>query len=250
MDIGLTVHMNGRDVTPWLVEASIEQPRRTLYRQAELVFHGWTALEDGAAWRVFATYDTTEPYAETLLDAGVAPPDRVRRLRVASGEQPRLAVTVYDHVWLAQRRGPSETLVLVPDTGGESVATAIAKHAGPVGAYKVHGGVRTLHDAVRLLARLAGFRVRVLLPDAPLAPLVLDPSASYWTTLVELLTPWRPRTHYDRHNNTLVFSDPLGAGYNTGRTLLLPAAGVHSVTGWPVKLARTRRVIVRLNVGA
>lgn len=249
MDLGITVHMDGRDVTPWLVEASIEQPRRTLYRSAELVFAGWTALDPAAAWRIFATYDTTEPYAETLLDGGVAPPDRVRRLRVAPGEPPRVAVGVYDHVWLAQRRGPTETLVFVPDAGGESVAAAIASHGGPVGAYQVHSNVRTLADAVGILARLAGFRVRVLLPSAPLAPFVVDPTAPYWSAIVELLKPWSPRTHYDRHNNTLVFSDPLGAAYKPGRTLILPADAVHSVTGWPVKRARARRVIARLKVG-
>lgn len=250
MDLTLTVHMNGRNVTPWLLEASVEQARRTLYRSAELLFAGWSAINETATWNVYASHDPANPYAETLLAGGVTPPDRVRRLRVAHGEPPRVAVTVYDRVWLGQRRGPSETLVLVPDRGGASAAAALAEHSGPVGAYKVVTRVRTLHDAVRRLAALAGFRVRLQLPNPPLRAVVVDPTASYWETIVELLTPWAPRTRYDRHNNTLVFSDPLGTAYGTGRRLTLPADAVHSVTGWPVRLRRARRVLVRVPYGA
>ena len=248
MKLTITAHMDGRDVTPWLVEASVEQPRRTLYRQADLTFAGWSNIIDGARWDIFASYDPAEPYAETILAAGQVPPDRVRRVRVGAGELPRVTLTVYDHVWLAQRRTPTETLVLVPDEGGESAAAALEDYPGPVGAYRVLAGVRTLHDAVRRLAHLAGFRVQILLPNADMAPLVVDPSSSLWEAIVELLTPWSPRTRYDRHNNTLIFSDPLGAAYAAGRTLTIPADGVRSIDGWPTRYARTRRVIVRVPI--
>lgn len=247
----LTVYMNSRDVTPWVTELSITQPKRTIYRHFDITMAGWHFLEqyeDGASWDVYASHDDTDPTAEAVIRNGVIPPDRARALLIAAATVPTISLRGYDNVWLAQRRRPTDTLVVVPGAGfGDGgVEAALEKYTGPVGRYAVWNYAATISQAVGRLAAEAGLRVDYRLPDADLLPFVIPPDRSYWEALVELVRPWQPEIYYRRNYNTLLILDPEAPRYGIGRTLNVGKENLVRVIGLPVYRNRTRRVILKL----
>jgi hypothetical protein len=260
MECGIRVYMNSRDVTGWVTRVELDQARRTLYRQWTFTFAAWSNLEDGARWDLFASYDpSSTPKAEILSRAGIIPPDRARRLQVNHASVPTLTVRGYDYVWMAQRRAPEHTLVMVPgsnhrfdDSTGTivtrdgSATLALNNYGGVVGRYQVIEGCDTLHAAIRKLANAAGANVRLLFPDYDLQPFVIDPGKSYWQAILDLIRPWKTRVYYRDSTNTLIIVDPVSSHYSIGRTLELSANVIESLSGRPVDLRRTRRLIVKV----
>jgi hypothetical protein len=261
MEFAFRAYMNNRDVTDWITSLELEQPRRTLYRQWTFRFAAWSAIEAGARWDLFGSYDpSASPRAEILARAGASPPDRERaRLVLATGRMPRLEVRGYDFVWAAQRKRPRETIVMVPSAAyiveevdgrpvlrENSVAAALKRYEGPVGNYKVWTNISTIHAAVKRLAHAAGIRVRLLIPNHKMIPLVIPPTASLWEAILELVTPWKPRIYYRDSTNTLLIVDPLSKHYGTGQPLKVPAGAVAKMTGAPIRTSRTRRLLVRI----
>jgi hypothetical protein len=253
--------MNNRDVTNWITSVDIEHPRKTLYRQWIFRFAGWSAIEENATWDLFGSYDPAgEPRAEILSRAGILPPDRERaRLVVAVGKMPRLEIRGYDFVWIAQRKRPRETIVVVPSSAyiveeidgrpvlrENSVAGALNRHEGPIGKYRVWTHVSTIADAVRRLGNAAGVRVDCRLPRAPMIPYVIPPASSFWEAILELVAPWKPRIYYRDSTKTLVIVDPLHSHYGIAGSLTIPAGVVKRITGFPIVQKRTRRILIRI----
>lgn len=252
MNVYLTLYMNRRDVTPWLQSLEPSQPAGCIYRQFTATFAGWHALEGylaGATWDLYGSHDPANPRAVALIRDGIVPQDREQTASVGAGAVPSFTVTGYDAVWLAQRRRPRDTVVMVPDAGfgSGSVAKALASYQeGPVGRYVVWQYVRTYRAAVERLAREAGFRVDYRLPDHPLEPLVVPPTSSYWDALISLVEPWAPEVWYRRTWNTLMFLDPEAPRYDLDNVLTLgPDMGV-AVDALPVVRNRVHRVILRV----
>lgn len=261
-EFAFRVFMNHRDVTDWITSVELEHPRKTLYRRWTFRFAAWSAIESGAKWDLFASYQpTTNPQAEILTREGVAPPDREKdRLVVATGQLPRLEVRGYDFVWTAQRKRPRETIVLVPSSAyvveetedgrrvlrENSVTGALERYDGPVGKYRVWTNVRSVHIAIKRLANAAGMRVKCLFPDTPMIPLVLPPESSFWESIRELSGPWVPNYYYRDAENTLVIEDGISTRYPVSGSLTVPKDAVSRMTAAPVYLNRTRRVILKV----
>lgn len=261
MEFAFRVYMNTRDVTDWITDVQIEQPRKTLYRTWTFRFAGWSAIEENATWDLFGSYDPAgEPRAEILSRAGVLPPDRERaRLVVARGEMPRLQIRGYDYVWTAQRKRPRETIVVVPSSAyiveeidgrpvlrENSVAGALKRYEGPIGKYRVWTQVSTIAAGVRRLGNAAGVRVQCRLPSAPMIPYVIPPANSFWDSILELVAPWKPRIYYRDSTRTLIIVDPLHAHYRIGGSLAVPGDVVTRITGAPIIRKRTRRILIRI----
>jgi hypothetical protein len=263
----LSVYMNTRPVTRFATAVSVKQPPRTLYKEFEVTFAGWYDIEEGASWDIFGTYDPTDPRTEVLIRNGVVPADRERYVSVDGNGVPSLTVKGFSRIWLALRRAPVDTLVLVPGAGlGNTVEAALEAFAyrsyrvvgarvvgarglgvtgrRSVGRYRVLQHVSTMHRAVERLAREAGFRAEVRLPDYELAPLVLDPTKSYWAAISDLVAPFAPETWYRESTNTVVIADPLAPRFEVGSKIELAAGVVSGVRGVPVRRRRVRRVIV------
>lgn len=261
VEFAFRAYMNGRDVTNWITSVDLEHPRKTLYRQWTARFGGWSAIETGATWDLFGSYDPdAKPRAEVLSRAGTLPPDRERhRLAVAVGTVPRLEVRGYDFVWTTQRKSPRETIVVVPSSAyivenidgrpvlrENSVTGALDRHEGPIGKYRVWTNVATIAAAVERLGNAAGVRVDCRLPSARMIPYVIPPGSSFWAAILDLVKPWKPRIYYRDSTNTLIISDPLHSHYGIAGTLTVPGDAVIRMTGTPIVQKRTRRVLTRI----
>jgi len=266
MKLGYTVYMNYRDVSAWVESLSWGQPTQELYREFSVTFAGWNAVEEyeeGARWDIFASHDPTDPRSECVIRAGVIPPDREGQVVVTGQEVPKVTLKGYEQFWLAQRRRPSETLVLVPGSGilydivgghhivrENTVKSALEAYDQPVGRYRVLQYVNTVHEAIRRLSREAGFNVETRFQDAPLTPMVIDPEKSYWQVIDELSRSRRVRKRYRRATNTLLLVAPESDQYGIGQTLNLGSGNVVSVDGMPVRHKRIRRIIMRFRPGS
>lgn len=253
--------MNQRDVTDWISAVDVRQPRGAIYRQFDVTFAGWNAIEGyeaGARWDIFATHDETEPRGEILIRAGAVPPDRDRTVIVARGAIPSVTVRGYDNVWMMQRRRPTDTIVAIPGTGltfdqvdgqevtrQSSVEEALDRYDGPVGRIRVWQYVRTIGDACRRLGNEAGVRVDFRIPDHDLKSVVIPATSSYWQAIRDLVKPWAPDYYFRRSLNTLTILDPESPRYVIGRRFNLSADNVPRITVRPITTNRIRRVIVR-----
>lgn len=247
LEVLFTVYHDQRDLTGWVTALEVAQPARTLSREWSVTLAGYTNLVEDGTWDIFATYDPSNPRAECLVRGGVVPPDRERSVSVQRGGVPTVTVRGYDHVYLAQRRAPRDTLVLVPDREGTtSAAAAIAQYGEAVGRYRVATNIRSLHSALRLLANGAGVNVQLSVPDYPLQPLVVSPTSTYWTAMLDLLKPLAAEVWYRRAANTLVVVDPLAPRYGLGRLLEIPGELVTGISGVPTRRRRVRRVIYQV----
>lgn len=247
----VTVYMNERDITHWVAGLDIFQPRSTIYRQFDVTLAGWHFLEyyqTGARWDIYASHDADDPRAESLIRAGVVPPDRERAMLVQSQAVPTVTLRGYDNIWIAQRRRPSDTLVVVPGAGfGDgSVEAALERYDGPVGRYTVWNYTATIRRAVERLGNEAGVRIDYRLPDLDLLPFVVPPTRSYWEAIVELVRFWQPEIYYRRAYNRLLLLDPEAPRYGVGRTLKIGPENLARVDALPVVRNRIRRVILRL----
>lgn len=241
-----TVYHAGSDVTPWVTAVEVVQPSQTIYREFGVTLVGWSSFEAGGTWDVFGSYEPENPRAECLIRGGVVPPDRQVSMGLQTGAVPQVTIRGYDRVWLALRRAPRETVVLAPDSDGAAVARVLEDYGGVVGRYRVWRGMRTLHNAVVALGNAAGLRVRCLVPNYPLQPLVVDPRSSYWQAMLGLLEPVGAEVWYRRTANELVVADPLSLRYGLGRRMTIPAGLVVRAEAIPWRRRRVRRVVFRV----
>ena len=248
-----TVYMDQRPVTDWIQELEIYQPEGEIYKEFSITFAGWAAVEHyqaGATWDVFSSYDPDDPRSEIEIRAGVVPPDREQLVLLEAGRIPEIRVHGYDQVWLALRRRPRDTIVVVPGSGfGEgdaSAAAALEAYDGPVGRYQVWSYLPTVHRVLERLAREAGFRVDLRFPDRSISPYVIPPERGYFDELRELTEPWGLKRYYHRSTNTLLLLDPTAPYYGIGQVLELAAKNVSRMDALPLTTRRIRRVIVRL----
>jgi hypothetical protein len=259
-----TVYMNGSDVTPWITDLEIRQPRGAVYKQFTATFAGWNAVESyrtGASWDLFSSNDPENPRAEVEIRGGTVPPDRERRTVVVErGKIPAITVMGYDRVWIAQRRRPTDTIIAIPGGGwtwdevdGQTilresgVLEAIERYSGPVGRYRVWSHCRTIHGVIRRLANAAGINVELRFPDADVRSVVIPPDQSYWEAIRELASPWAVEMWFRRSWNSLLMLDPESPRYPVGRTLNIGTKAIRSIDAVPIQTRRVRRVIVRFS---
>lgn len=252
MEYGLTIYMDKRDVTSWITECQIEQID-SINRKFKLVFAGWHSFDDSNRWDIFETYDPTNPRAECTIRNGIIPEDRTRVVRVKSEAVPTITAMGYEYIFMAKRRAPQETIVLVPSTRNveQDIGLAIANYqrkfgqAAAIGTYRVWPGVRTMHHAVRRLMQAARIRVQIRVPNYDLTPYVIDPTLSYWDAVRRLTDPFAPVRYYIRSTNTIVIADPTQTFMGSGTVLNIPESAVNMIDVMPQRLRRIRRVLMR-----
>jgi len=246
VEYGITIYMDKRDVTGWITRCDINQID-SIHRKFTLTFAGWHTFDQSNRWDIFETYDPANPLTECVIRNGVIPEDRARIVSVIRGEVPKITGEGYEYIWLAKRRAPKETIVLVPSTRNveQDVGIALKNYDGPVGAYRVWSGVRTMHGAVARLMAAARIRVQVRIPDYPFAPYVIDPRLSYWEAVEKLTNPYAPVRYYVRSTNTLMIADPTATIMGAGSILNVPDDAVSSLDIQPQRLRRIRRILMK-----
>jgi len=244
----LTVYMDKRDVTPWVLRCKIEQ-LDSINRKFSLTFSGWHEFDDSNRWDIFESYDSTNPRSEITIRNGVIPNDKTRMVRVNPGVVPQIVAEGYEYVYLAKRRAPRETIILVPSRRNveQDVGIALENYGSnrSVGACRVWGGVRTLHGAVRKLMNAAGVRVQIRIPDYDMTPYVIDPTLSYWGAVEKLTAPYAPVRYYIRSTNTMMIADATATIMGSGSVLNIPSDAISSMDIQPQHLRRIRRVLMR-----
>lgn len=248
MEYQMTVYMDKRDVTPWITHVEISQ-EDSIHRKFRLTFAGWHSFDETNRWDIFETYDPNNPRDEIVIRNGIIPEDRKRMVNVQAGEVPMIIAEGYEYVWLAKRRAPPETVILVPSTRNveQDVGLAMANYrgSGEIGTYRVWAGVRDLHTAIRRLMSAARVRVQIRIPNYEMYAYVIDPKWSYWKAVEMLTDPFAPVRYYVRSTNTLVIADPTQTWMGSGSILNLPENAVRILDVHPQRLRRIRRVLMR-----
>jgi hypothetical protein len=247
MEYGIKVYMDKRDVTFWVQAVRVQQVDGIL-RKFELDFRAWHSFDESNRWDIFETYDPTgNPRAEVVIRNGIIPADRTRVVRVDDSDVPRVRAEGYEYVWLAMRRAPNETAVLVPGVYNRDheVQKALDDFDGDPGNYRVWPGVRTLHDAIRKLMQAARIRVQIRIPNRSMSPWVVPPTLSYWEAVKRLSDPYAPVRYYIRSTNTVVIGDPTSPLMGSGSVLNIPEDAVNTIDVQAQRLRRIRRVLLR-----
>jgi hypothetical protein len=245
MDFVVIVYMDQRDVTPWVRSVSINQ-NDAVSRHFVLEFNTWHNFDESSRWDIFGSYDPAYPRQEILIRSGIIPNDRKRAVNVSAGAVPTVTAEGYEKIWLAKRRGPTKTIIFVPGWGkvNEQVVTAIEAYGKEVGLYRVWHGTPTMHSAVQKLARAAGIRVSLTIPDYPIKAFVVPKESSYWQEIMRLTDPYAPHRYYLRAQNRLVIADKQDEIMGAHNKLIIPAGIVDKLNATPVITKRVRRVIV------
>jgi hypothetical protein len=248
LDFACTVYMDRRDVSPWIRSVSINQ-NDAVSRHFVLDFNTWQEFDETNRWDIFGTYDPTEPRQELLIRSGVIPNDRKRAVRVVKGNVPNVSAEGYEQIWLAKRRGPTKTIIMVPGWSrvNDQVQAAIEEYDGEVGLYRVWNGTYSMHRAVYKLANAAGIRVTITIPDYPLKPYVVPKENSYWQEIMRLTDPYAPHRYYARSLNRLVIADIQDKIMGAGSKLVVPGKIIDKLNATPVYTKRVRRVIVKVS---
>ena len=170
----ITVYMDKSDVTKWVRSVEVTQ-MDSINRRFILKFNAWHSFTSTNRWDIFGSYSSSNPRQEILIRNGIVPADRPRVVTVAGGATPQMPTIVaegYEYVWLAKRRGPRDTIIMVPSTGDtyDDVRQAIEEAREEVGTYRVWTGCSTLHEAVKKLARAAGLNVSIRIPMGRKSP--------------------------------------------------------------------------------
>jgi len=247
MDFVITVYMDKSDVTKWIRSVEITQ-MDSVNRRFVLKFNAWHSFTPANRWDIFGSYDPVNPRQEILIRNGVIPEDRPRTISIGdagTAKMPTVTATGYEAVWLAKRKGPRETIIMVPGWRNviADVTKAIEEYDGEVGTYRVWTGCYSLHRAVQKLARAAGINVSVKIPDYTMVPYVVPPENSYWREITKLTDPYSPHKYYVRSTNTLVIADKEDAIMGAGSKLILTGDVIGPLTARPKMTRRVRRVI-------
>jgi len=152
-------------------------------------------------------------------------------------------VTGYDWSWMAQRRCPSDTLVIA--SSRKLARWAIEKAEGPVGRWRWIP-TPTLHDAVQKLGALAGFTCELRIPNFRISAQVLDPTKSYWQSILELTECFAPRYEFRRTENRVLITDRVAAFQGVGSTMVLSEAAIKGIEAGPSVFRYVRRVLIEV----
>ena len=248
LDFACTVYMDQYDVSPWIRAVTVNQVD-AVSRHFKLEFNTWQEFDETSRWDIFGTYDPTEPRQELLVRSGVIPNDRKRAVNVTKGKVPNIVAEGFEQIWLAKRKGPTKTIIMVPKWSrvNDEVQKAIEEYDGEVAGYRVWNGTYSMHRAVYKLARAAGIRVTITIPDYPLKPYVVPKENSYWQEIMRLTDPYAPHRYYVRSLNRLVIADTQDKIMGAGNKLVIPGDIVDNLAATPVFTKRIRRVIVKVD---
>lgn len=247
IDFVCTVYMDTRDVSPWIKSVEVDQAD-AVSRHFRLEFNTWQSFDVTNRWDIFGSYDPTEPRQELLIRSGIIPNDRKRVVNVTKGVVPKVTAEGFEYVWLAKRRGPTKTIIMVPSWTRvtEDVAKAIEEYRDEVGLYRVWNGTYSMHRAIYKLANAAGIRVAISIPDYSLKPYVVPKENSYWQEIMRLTDPYAPHRYYIRSQNKLVIADKQDEIMGAHSKLVIPGEIVDKLNATPVITKRVRRVIVKV----
>jgi hypothetical protein len=238
----VTVYMDRRDVTQWCETISWGNAVHEVYRDFSLTFKGWHSIAPGASWDIYGTRDPLVPRSEVLIRNGVIPPDRQPVVSFA-GDELRMTVTGYDWPWMAQRRCPSDTVVVA--SSRKLARSAIDKAEGPVGRWRWIPAP-TLHDAVRSLGSLAGFTCELRIPNFRISSQVLDPTKSYWQSILEFTECLAPEYLFRRTENRVLITDRVARLQGVGSTMVLSEAAIKGIEAGPTRFRYVRRVLIEV----
>ena len=242
MILQVTVYMDRRDVTQWCETIAWGNAAHELYRNFSLTFKGWHSIVPGASWDIYGTRDPLVPRSEVLIRSGVIPPDR-RPVMTFEGDELRTTVTGYDWSWMAQRRCPSDTIVIA--SSRKLARWAIEKADGPVGRWRWIP-TATLHDAVQKLGSLAGFTCELRIPNFRISAQVLDPTKSYWQSILDLTECLAPEYLFRRTENRVLITDRVARLQGVGSTMVLSEAAIRGIEAGPTRFRYVRRVLVEV----
>jgi hypothetical protein len=247
MEFVITVYMDQSDVTNWIRSVTVSQ-LNAVDRKFTLVFNAWHSFGPSNRWDIFGSYDPANPRQEILIRNGIIPEDRPKTVSIAGGEtavMPTITAEGYEFVWMAKRRGPRDTIIMVPTWGNivEDVTKAIEESRTEVAVYRVWPGCYSLHVAVKKLARAAGLNLSIRIPNYDMVPYVVPMKNSYWQEIMRLTDPFAPHRYYVRSTNTLVIADKQDAIMGAGNKLVIPGDVIKSLVARPTKKRRLRRVV-------
>ena len=247
LDFVCTVYMDTRDVSPWIRSVEVDQAD-AVSRHFKLEFNTWMEFDVTNRWDIFGSYDPATPRQEVMIRNGIIQNDRRRAVNVSAGNVPTVTAEGFEYVWLAKRRGPTRTIIMVPSWHRvtEDVQKAIEEYDGEVGIYRVWNGTYSMHRAIYKLANAAGIRVAITIPDYPLKPYVVPKESSYWQEIMRLTDPWAPHRYYIRSQNKLVIADKQDAIMGAHNKLVIPGEIVDKLNATPIITNRVRRVIVKV----
>ena len=242
MNLQVTVYMDRRDVTQWCESIAWGNAAHELYRAFSLTFKGWHSIVPGASWDIYGTRDPTKPRSEILIRNGVIPPDRQPVMSFA-GDELRMTITGYDWSWMAQRRCPSDTIVIA--SSRKLAGWAIDKANGPIGRWR-WVPTATLHDAIQKLGALAGFTCELRIPNFRISAQVLDPTKSYWRSILDLTECLAPVYEFRRTENRVLITDRVARLQGVGSTMILSEAAIKGIEAGPSVFRYVRRVLIEV----
>jgi hypothetical protein len=242
VNLQVTVYMDRRDVTQWCESVSWGNAAHEIYRNFSLTFKGWHSITPGASWDIYGTRDPLVPRSEVLIRNGVIPPDR-QPVMTFEGDELRMTVNGYDWSWMAQRRCPSDTIVIA--SSRKLARWAIEKAAGPVGRWRWIP-TATLHDAVQKLGSLAGFTCELRIPNFRISAQVLDPTKSYWQSILDLTECLAPEYLFRRTENRVLITDRVARLQGVGSTMVLSEAAIKGIEAGPSVFRYVRRVLIEV----
>jgi len=244
--------MDGRDVSSWVKSVEISTEDR-IDRKFTVVFSSWDQFSDENRWDIYGSFNSAQPSHEILIRNGMIPFDRWRSISLGVGQVPHVIGTGYDYVWLAKRKAPRKTIVMMPDRRDyqanlkKAVNDFQENNKGrPIGRYQVWPSMTNLHKAMRRLANAGGLHISIQIPNYDMAPHVIDPKFSYWEAIEDLASPYAPHIYYVRQNNTLVIADRQSEVMHASNTLTLSPKIVANIAAAPIYTRRARRVIIRI----
>lgn len=253
MKAKITVYMNQRDVTPWVTAITFTQQANSYYRSAKVTFAGFNAIDEGATWDIFGTYDPTVPRSQVLIYQGAIPPEQPATFTLDAAAGPTVDVTINDWAWFAQRCMPKHSLVICKtvDEAIKTVEKTIPsstpnRYQYAVGSWRwVQAG--TFKQAATALANLSQFNITINTPDYDLQPYVVQPTKSTWDAILELAQPFVPEVFFRRTECRVILADRLQRFQGVGSQLVLSAKAIAGpLVATPRIVDYTRRVLLQV----
>lgn len=241
MVVGVTVLIDGRDYSEWVESVSVKQSKRTYYRTFSVVLRG--------AYDSIGTdsiVDITYMGVPQIVD-GIVSPDAPPTILMDHDPQadslrvPSLLINGFDWAWKAQRKVPARTLVLAPNRHMARVLVESSRSV--VGRWQFVQAHNT-EVAVRALGRLAGLRVEYLLPSFTIPPTILDPRATLWDGIQNLVKALSPEFLWRRERKALLIADAKALRMAGMGTVNLAASAIVRAEVRAFPRARVRRIIL------
>ena len=245
-EFNVTVYMDQRDVTPWVKSVEVDQDD-SMTRKFTIEFTAWHSFDENSRWDIFGSYDAANPRQEILIRAGVLDPANRKMVNLSRTTAPRITARGYEWVWLAQRKRPTETIVLAPGHGNleAAVQIAIQNYKEPIGQYKVWYGIDSNREAVTKLMQAVGITASCRFPYHTISPFVMPPDKSYYRMAADIAGAYAALPNYIRSTNTIVFSDQRDVAMGAANDMTIPDELVNSISARPRFRSRPTRLIVR-----